>query len=201
MSLFINFCFTDIHLGSVLLSKRVICCSVLDAALLLSARLSNHDLSSLQIHTLSTIHPKEPIPLAKPHFGFLLVDEAAQASEPDLACALSIVATDYSFASAAHVTICGDARQLGPVIVSPEARSMGLDVSLLERLMEREVYSSHPCARRNMIQTGAKWKLGAPMVSLTKNYRSATPILMLPSTLVSLMAPLSADVVLTRSCP
>lgn len=169
---------------SVLLSKRVICCTVLDAALLLEARLSNHDLSTLQLHTLSSIHPRSRFALAKPHFGFLLVDEAAQASEPDLSCALSVVATDYSWCSPCHVTICGDSRQLGPHIVSPEARAMGLDASLLERLAEREVYRDHPYSRRNRgLNQDARWTLGTPFVDLTKNYRSATPILMLPSTL------------------
>jgi hypothetical protein len=172
----------------ILLSKRVICCTVLDASLLLATRCSNHDLSSLQLHILHTIHPQTPIPLTKPHFGFLLIDEAAQATEPDLACALSIVTTDHGICSPAHVTICGDSRQLGPVIVSQEARGLGLDVSLLERLAEREVYSGHPCARRNKRRNpDVRWTLGTPFVDLTKNYRSATPILMLPSTLVRLL--------------
>ncbi|KAK4050123.1 hypothetical protein OIV83_003694 [Microbotryomycetes sp. JL201] len=169
---------------NVLLSKRVVVCSTLDAALLLDARISNHDLSMLQVNLLGTIHPRSRIPLARPHFSHLLVDEAAQATEPDLVCALSIVATDRGFCSPCHVTICGDSKQLGPIIVSPEARAIGLDSSLLERLAEREVYRRHPVARRNRASNPtATWTLGTPFVDLTKNYRSATPILMLPSTL------------------
>ncbi|KAM0788175.1 hypothetical protein ACM66B_001336 [Microbotryomycetes sp. NB124-2] len=169
---------------NVLLSKRVVVCSTLDAALLLDARLTNHDLSMLQVNLLGTIHPKSRIPLARPHFSHLLVDEAAQATEPDLVCALSIVATDRGFCSPCHITICGDSKQLGPIIVSPEARAIGLDSSLLERLAERDVYRRHPVARRNKAANpNTTWTLGTPFVDLTKNYRSATPILMLPSTL------------------
>lgn len=185
---------------SVLLSKRVVCCATIDAALLLDARITNNDLSMLQVHTLGTIHPNAPVPLAKPHFRYLLVDEAAQATEPDLACAMAIVATDHGFSLPCHVTICGDARQLGPIIVSPEARAIGLDTSLLERLAERDVYRQHSVARRNRTRNpSVQWTLGTPFVDLTKNYRSATPILMLPSTLVSAPILLRNDhVLLTR---
>lgn len=42
-----------------------------------------------------------------------------------------------------------------------------------------------------------RWTLGTPFVDLTKNYRSATPILMLPSTLVSRLLVLLFDSALT----
>ena len=53
--------------------------------------------------------------------------------------------------------------QLGPQIVSREARSAGLDVSLLERLMERDVYRDNECARR-WGRKRASWRLGTPFV-------------------------------------
>ncbi|SCV71091.1 BQ2448_2679 [Microbotryum intermedium] len=168
-----------------LLSKRVIVCSLVDAAMLLYARCSNHDLNELLLYTHKAVHPLHPVENPSPHFGFLLVDEAAQASEPDLACALSVVAVDPLRSSGRpHVTICGDPKQLGPVIVSQEARFQGLDVSLLERLAQRNLYAQHPCARnRKQENPHAVWTLGTPFVDLVKNYRSAVPILMLPSTL------------------
>ncbi|SGY48952.1 BQ5605_C001g00719 [Microbotryum silenes-dioicae] len=168
-----------------LLAKRVIVCSLIDAAMLLYARCSNYDLNELLLYTNKTVRPLQPVENPSPHFGFLLVDEAAQASEPDLACALSVVVVDPLRSNGRpHVTICGDSKQLGPVIVSQEARSHGLDVSLLERLAQRDLYAQHPFARkRRQENPHAAWTLGTPFVDLVKNYRSAVPILMLPSTL------------------
>ncbi|KWU42116.1 P-loop containing nucleoside triphosphate hydrolase protein [Rhodotorula sp. JG-1b] len=170
---------------STLLSKRVICTTVLDASILLRSRITNHDLSTLEIYVSGSIHPNNPPPLAKPHFGYLLVDEAAQATEADIACALNVVATDDTRCHRAHVTVCGDARQLGPHIVSEEARNQDFDVSLLERLMDRPVYAEHPFARRNRARNpDERWDIRTtPFVDLVRNYRSAPEILWLPSTL------------------
>ncbi|BGP46894.1 hypothetical protein JCM10450v2_002745 [Rhodotorula kratochvilovae] len=168
-----------------LLTKRVICCTVLDASILLNARVSNHDLSTLEIYIAGTVHPNNPPPLAKPHFGYLLVDEAAQATEADITCALNVVATDDTRCHRAHVTVCGDARQLGPHIVSEEARAHDFDVSLLERLMNLPLYADHPFARRNRTRNpDVHWDIRTtPFVDLVRNYRSAPEILWLPSTL------------------
>ncbi|GAA5858396.1 hypothetical protein JCM1840_001183 [Sporobolomyces johnsonii] len=169
---------------ATLLSKRVICCTVLDASILLGARVTNHDLSTLEVYTSGSIHPGTPPALPKPHFSYLLVDEAAQATESDLACAYAAVATDPTRSHPAHITICGDARQLGPHITSEEARAHDLDVSLLERLMDRPVYAEHPCARRNRLKREARWDVRTtPFVDLVRNYRSVEEILWLPSTL------------------
>ncbi|GAA5975720.1 hypothetical protein JCM10908_005257 [Rhodotorula pacifica] len=170
---------------STLLSKRVICTTVLDASILLRSRITNHDLSTLEIYVSGSIHPNNPPPLAKPHFGYLLVDEAAQATEADIACALNVVTTDDTRCHRAHVTVCGDSRQLGPHIVSEEARNQDFDVSLLERLMDRPVYAEHPFARRNRAKhPEAQWDIrSTPFVDLVRNYRSAPEILWLPSTL------------------
>jgi hypothetical protein len=81
----------------------------------------------------------------------------------------------------AHVTICGDAKQLGPEIVSEEARGEDMDVSFLERLEEREVYRLHEASRERR----GEWRLGTPFVDLVRNYRSTGELLCLPSTLVS----------------
>ncbi|GAA5969919.1 hypothetical protein JCM11641_008085 [Rhodosporidiobolus odoratus] len=169
---------------STLLSKRVICCTVLDASLLLGARVTNHDLSTLEVYTAGFIHPTRQPPLPKPHFSHLLVDEAGQASEADIGCALAVVATDDTRCSSAHVTVCGDYKQLGPHIQSEDARNQELDVSLLERLMQRQVYAEHPYARKNRRQnTKLKWDIRTtPFVDLLRNYRSTPEILWLPST-------------------
>ena len=64
------------------------------------------------------------------------------------------------------VVLCGDIHQrdltsqicclmftsiaVGPVIPSQEARDCELDISLLERLFQRDVYAAHPLARTNL---------------------------------------------------
>jgi superfamily I DNA and/or RNA helicase len=84
-----------------LLQKRVICCTLLDASLLLNARVTNHDLSTLEIFIQGSIHPSlsttGELPLAKPHFSYLLVDEAAQATEVDIGAALVQFLPPYPF--------------------------------------------------------------------------------------------------------
>ncbi|GAA5835798.1 hypothetical protein JCM11251_007429 [Rhodosporidiobolus azoricus] len=169
---------------TTLLSKRVICCTVVETSLLWKARATNHDLSTLEIFVRGYIHPHVTHALAQPHFNYLLVDEAAQATEMDLGCALSVVATNDTRCKRAHVTICGDYRQLGPHITSEEARAHDMDVSLLERLMQRPVYADHPYARKNRrLAPDAVWDVRTtPFVDLVRNYRSTPEILWLPST-------------------
>ena len=172
------------------MTKRVIVTTCLDSSILYDAHVTNTYLGKLERSTYSAIHPRVDFGIPPPHFGFLLVDEAAQATEPDVLCALSVVVSNQASSLRAHVTLCGDAKQLGPVVVSEVASAFDLDVSLLERLADRELYRDHPLARRNR-RVAAKgptrtWDVSCPFVNLTKNYRSATPILMLPSTLVSL---------------
>ncbi|GAA5938319.1 uncharacterized protein JCM15063_000700 [Sporobolomyces koalae] len=169
-----------------LLSKRVICTTVLDCSILLAARLTNRDLSTVEAGLESKLHPERSASTRKPHFDYLLVDEAGQATECDLLPALAAVATDPSIcATPAHVTICGDSNQLSPHVVSPTARDYDLDVSLLERLLRLPLYSDHPFARKNRAKhVDATWHIrDTPFVDLVRNYRSVEEILWLPSTL------------------
>lgn len=134
---------------------------------------------------MSTLRPLEPLLLTSPHFGYLLIDEAAQALEADVACAIGVVITEDNLSYRSHLTICGDQFQLGPEIISEEARELELDVSLLGRLAERKVYREHEFRRGGGGRNGRELgKVGIPFVNLTKNYRSCTEILMMPSTLV-----------------
>ncbi|KAK1216105.1 hypothetical protein PQX77_021283 [Marasmius sp. AFHP31] len=67
-----------------------------------------------------------------------------------------------------NVVLCGDPKQLGPIIRSSVARRLGLGVSFIERLMGREIYdevAGH----------------GSSVVKLTKNYRSHNAILKFPN--------------------
>ncbi|KAI0824891.1 P-loop containing nucleoside triphosphate hydrolase protein [Trametes gibbosa] len=97
------------------------------------------------------------------HFTHIFVDEAGQASEPEILTAIKTIVADRT-----HVILSGDPKQLGPVIRSSVARELGLGTSYLERLMERPVYDA---------QTGR----GRSFVKLVKNYRSHQAILDFPN--------------------
>ncbi len=73
-----------------------------------------------------------------PHFTHLFIDEAAQATEPECLIPLSVVVDDHPEAMKAEIALCGDPRQLGPCIYSPDALD-GLQRSLLERLLRLPV--------------------------------------------------------------
>ncbi|KAH9849037.1 P-loop containing nucleoside triphosphate hydrolase protein [Lenzites betulinus] len=97
------------------------------------------------------------------HFSHIFVDEAGQASEPEVLTAIKTTA-----AVGTHVILSGDPKQLGPVIRSSIARELGLGKSYLERLMERPVYDA---------QNGR----GRSFVKLVKNFRSHRAILEYPN--------------------
>lgn len=135
--------------------------SCLDASLLELAYCSNSSLqrfhrfvySSIHPHTSSSIAstlsslPNPPTPphrTIKPHFTHLLIDEAAQATEPELAIPISVVLPDLKtieLSELPQILICGDMKQLGPNVISALTRTLDLDVSLLQRLLERDAYS------------------------------------------------------------
>ncbi|KAH9887301.1 P-loop containing nucleoside triphosphate hydrolase protein [Cubamyces lactineus] len=97
------------------------------------------------------------------HFTHIFIDEAGQASEPEVLTAIKAIA-----AAGTRVILSGDPKQLGPVIRSSIAREFGLGKSYLERLMERPVYD--PDNGR-----------GRSYVKLVKNFRSHEAILAYPN--------------------
>ena len=70
------------------------------------------------------------------HFSHIVMDETGQATEPEAAVALSGL-----LGIKAKLVMAGDPKQLGPVIRSVAAAKHGMTMSLLERLMESELYS------------------------------------------------------------
>ncbi|KAF7297231.1 hypothetical protein MIND_00956200 [Mycena indigotica] len=180
-----------------LLQYRVIVCSCLDAGILVDAHCTNNILARLEVDMMRLLHPgrlrKEPI---APHFTHLLIDEAAQAAEPELLIPISVVlpgpqptpsasnspVTGLSFGSVKptitpQLVLCGDPNQLGPIVAADAARDAELDISLLQRLYDREAYSS-------LVKKGFTLLLSShfrPLTNLVKNYRSHPAILMPPS--------------------
>ncbi|KAI0690995.1 P-loop containing nucleoside triphosphate hydrolase protein [Cerioporus squamosus] len=103
------------------------------------------------------------IGLPEGHFTHVFVDEAGQASEPEVLVAIKPLALDST-----RVILSGDPKQLGPVIRSSIAREFGMEKSYLERLMASPLYS------------GERGR-GTTYVKLTKNYRSHEAILHYPN--------------------
>ena len=141
-----------------LLKYRVIVTSVLDTSVLYAARVTNTHLARLQNRIYGALHPELDTATSF-HFDYLLIDEAAQASEPEITPALSVVCPDvhtimqrpeYAKRRLPQLVLCGDQQQLGPFISSEDARQHELDLSLLQRLFERPVYHDHPRARHNL---------------------------------------------------
>ncbi|KAI0316092.1 P-loop containing nucleoside triphosphate hydrolase protein [Amylostereum chailletii] len=97
------------------------------------------------------------------HFSHIFVDEAGQATEPEVMISVKTMA-DLS----TNVVLAGDPKQLGPIIRSAVARTLKLDISYMERLMGEEIYDE----RRGH---------GITVVKLTKNYRSHDAILAFPN--------------------
>ncbi len=68
-------------------------------------------------------------------FDFIFIDEAAQAIEPEAVAPVASLLGPHG-----QLVLAGDVKQLGPVIHSPASKRFGLQTSLMERLMQREIY-------------------------------------------------------------
>ncbi|KAG6850077.1 hypothetical protein H0H93_001427 [Arthromyces matolae] len=87
------------------------------------------------------------IGLPRGHFTHIFIDEAGQATEPEVFIAIKTMAGPRT-----QIVLAGDPKQLGPIIRSTIARKLGLETSYLERLLHRDAYdlgqgyglSSHP---------------------------------------------------------
>ncbi|PFH46787.1 hypothetical protein AMATHDRAFT_7405 [Amanita thiersii Skay4041] len=75
------------------------------------------------------------IGMPRGHFTHIFIDEAGQATEPEALLSVKTIADPNT-----NVVLSGDPKQLGPIIRSPIARELGLQVSYLERLMNRDAY-------------------------------------------------------------
>ncbi|XP_072393876.1 putative helicase mov-10-B.1 [Diabrotica undecimpunctata] len=96
----------------------------------------------------------------KPDMVF--IDEAAQACEPEVCIALGMVKHGQ------QIVLAGDPKQLGPSLTSDAAVRYGLGISLLERIMQTDLYSQN---NQNCI------------TMLIQNFRNHRTILRLPNEL------------------
>lgn len=123
------------------------------------------------ISTCSTAGQLYSLGLRAGHITHVFVDEAGQATEPECLVAIGLAAGDDG-----QVVLAGDPFQLGPVLQSHVASSYGLNISLLERLINRPLYcrnedkfADHGCYDPLLV------------TKLVNNYRSHPAVLGLPS--------------------
>lgn len=111
--------------------------------------------------------------LSAGHLTHVFVDECGQATEPECLIPVGLVSgTD------GQIILAGDPKQLGPIVVSPFAKMYGLEMSLLERMMSRDLY------QQDEEKFGDHGGFNPALVTmLVNNYRSHPAILDLPSRL------------------
>lgn len=161
-----------------------------DAEVLHRARLSNQNLYSLERSIHNVLHPEDTQIEPRLHFTALIIDEAAQAIEPEVLIPMLVVAPPTDLCSTETnlpaVIMAGDQHQLGP-----RTASRGhLQRSLFERLLNRPLYKDHPLARSSqsggIVQRLSKAMLPIirpPFTDLIRNYRSHPAIIATPSSL------------------
>ncbi|KAK0884904.1 hypothetical protein LTR87_001302 [Friedmanniomyces endolithicus] len=162
-----------------------------NAEILVRARLRNADLFSLEFGFQSAMHPEKTTAYPSLHWTGLLMDEAAQAIEPEACLAMTVVAPPEECMAPEQAppifVMAGDQNQLGPGTAS---KGTALQTSLFERLLSRSVYSEHPLARSKL--SGGVMRpltqkmlpiLRPPFANLIRNYRSHPAILATPSAL------------------
>jgi len=103
------------------------------------------------------------IGISRGHFTHIFMDEAGQATEPEVMISVKTIADN-----ATNVILSGDPKQLGPIIRSAVARELGLEKSYMERLMERQPFDE---------RSG----YGKTVVKLVQNFRSHPAILDFPN--------------------
>ena len=181
-----------------MMSYKVVVTTCRDAEMLCQARLTNDALRILATKPLSAIAPKlaESVhPNHLVHWTALLLDEAAQAIEPEALIPLSVVDPGSSVVSSRKLTMeanhhvpqvvmAGDEYQLGPRLFLKSASP--LSTSLFARLFRRQLYHAHPLSRANGCRrlTSAMLPMLRPtFTNLVRNYRSHPAILTVPSVL------------------
>lgn len=197
---------------SVWLGFRVVVCTCIDAAILYRAQISNHAIRTKRHCFVSYLRSNNPIDLnfdasdvacsKEPFFSHLFIDEAAQATEPEVLCPISVVIDPFPGEQKVEIALIGDPRQLSPRIYSEKAALYGLGRSFMERVLKRPV---------DCIGGGESHILGPDIMSsldgpgsslldliryyanidgheqltvfLTENYRGHPSFLMMPSSL------------------
>lgn len=134
---------------------------------MISNQLKNINVVSLQQYSVivttvvTSSKLKQSINLA---FDYIFIDECASATEPEaLIPILKFGAKNSKITS--NIILLGDHKQLGPILKSQLSVNLGLDVSLMERIMTKKRYQVDSQANSDYV------------IQLLDNYRSHPAIL------------------------
>lgn len=125
----------------------------------------------ITIGTCSTLGILYNMGFPRGHFSHVLIDEAGQATEPEIMVPLNFIHSDHG-----QVILAGDPMQLGPVVHSKLAMYFGFGESFLSRLLHQFPYQRDP----EGFETGYDSRL---VTKLIMNYRSLPEILDLPNSM------------------
>jgi len=195
------YCYLDAHnLYSLppferLMAAKVVVTSCRDADMLAAAGLTNQALTRTVLRMLRAIAPAAADSGDLLHWTALLLDEAAQATEPETLIPLGVVApleVDYEHTLTPQMIMAGDEYQLGPRLASAAIsdtsgtfNTPGLETSLFQRLFST-LYKDHPLSRTRGLRPLTKTMLPIvrpPFTNLIRNYRSHPAILSTSSAL------------------
>ncbi|KAM7194446.1 P-loop containing nucleoside triphosphate hydrolase protein [Naviculisporaceae sp. PSN 640] len=184
-----------------LLKYKVVVTSCRDASMLVAGRMTNADLFAAETGLKYLIHGEDQKPTDVLHWGAVLIDEAAQAMEPEASIPLLVARPPANGPTPTFtpvVVMAGDENQLTPRTSCPVTP---LKRSLFARLFSRPVYANHPLSRRLVASTPGEAPppgssltppvlspyqlpmLRPPFTNLVQNYRSHPAILAVPSSL------------------
>lgn len=188
---------------------KVVICTCMDAHLLFRAQVTNESIRAKQL-CFQTYLTSESNPLGltlgqvtvndDPFFTHLFIDEAAQATEPEILCPMSCVVDPNPGGRKVEIALIGDPRQLSPRVFAKNV-SDNLGRSFMERLLRRPVTcmgggeesllgpSTHPnslldtnSSLNDLIRYYASVDGQEQLtVFLTENYRGHPSFLMMPS--------------------
>lgn len=118
------------------------------------------------IGTLSCFGAMMKMKFPSNHFTHVIVDEAGQSTEPENLIPITLLSKHGG-----QVVLAGDPKQLGPIIISRYAKNLGLDSSMLERLLDH-----NNCYAKIYGQNGNEYDPRF-VTRLKINYRSVPSIL------------------------
>ncbi|KAH8730752.1 hypothetical protein GQ44DRAFT_822918 [Phaeosphaeriaceae sp. PMI808] len=174
-----------------MMAYNIVITSCQDAMILANARLTNNDLWVTERNMVAAFHPEDEASIPALHWGALLIDEAAQATEVNVLPAMQVICPPSAYPTnltQPYFIMAGDENQLGPRTASHNPE---FSTSLFARLFDRPLFTEHPLSRSNIRPSAAPPVLKKSMLPITyppftnliRNYRSHPAILSVPSSL------------------